>query len=53
MSDRYVQRLRHIRDEFEAARQSLAYVYQNWDGKNLALDSLFQSVLKRSVHLSS
>ena len=31
MSDQYIQRLRSIRDEFEAARQAIIFVIGNWD----------------------
>lgn len=31
MSNQYIQRLRAIRDEYEAARQGIAYVNTHWD----------------------
>jgi hypothetical protein len=53
MSDPYVQRLRRIRDEFEAARQSLAYVNQNWDGQSLFATVLFQGISPNSLQNAS
>lgn len=38
MSNQYIQRLRAIRGEFEAARQSLAFVSQNWQKYNIYLE---------------
>ena len=35
MSDVYIQRLRAIRSEFEAARQAIAYVQRNWQKYNI------------------
>lgn len=38
MSDRYIQRLRAVRGEFEATRQGIAFVNQNWDKYSIYLD---------------
>ena len=35
MSNRYIQRLRSVRGEYEAARQGLAFVNQNWHKYNI------------------
>ena len=38
MSRRYIQRLRAVRSEYEAAKQGIAYVNRNWDQYNIAQD---------------
>ena len=38
MSSRYIQRLRVIRGEFEAARQGIGFVNQNWQKYSIYLD---------------
>lgn len=50
MSGPYIQRLRGIRDEYEVARQSLAYVNQNWDGKSLFNSAFFQGIEEKTVN---
>lgn len=38
MSSQYIQRLRAVRDEFEAARQGIAFVRKNWQTYDIYLD---------------
>ncbi len=38
MSNQYIQRLRAVRGEFEAAKQGIAYVNRNWDQRDIARD---------------
>jgi hypothetical protein len=35
LSDQYIQRLRSIRGEFEAARQGIAFINRNWQKYNI------------------
>lgn len=38
MSSRYIQRLRAVRSEYEAAKQGIAYVNKKWDQHGIARD---------------
>ena len=38
MSEVFIQRLRSVRDEFDAAREALAYINKNWQKLNIAAD---------------
>ena len=38
MSNQYIQRLRAVRGEFEAAKQGMAYINKKWDQHDIARD---------------
>ncbi len=39
MSEFYIQRLRQVRDEFDALKFALAYINKNWHKNNIFVDS--------------